>query len=81
MIELVKFTLSYDKQLLGLRDQELPYYTKWREGNQDVFLSRKLEQLYPSSYPSSIIPSWEVLRRDLQFAKKSGVFDRFKIKC
>lgn len=80
MVQLVKFAMSKDTELLHLRDQELPYYTSWRAGNKDVFLSKKMKELMPEEYPSCITPSWDVLRRDLRFAKDTGIFDRYKIK-
>jgi len=80
IIQLVKFAMSKDAELLHLKDMEMPFYTSWREGNKNVFLSQKLERLMPGVYPGCITPSWDVLRKDLKFAKDSGIFDRYRIK-
>ncbi|XP_035705542.1 phenolphthiocerol synthesis polyketide synthase type I Pks15/1 isoform X2 [Folsomia candida] len=80
MLQLVRFATSKDSELLHLKEQEMPFYTSWRNGNKRIFYSKKLEKLIPEQYPSCITPSWDVLRGDLRFAKDSGVFDRYKIK-
>ncbi|XP_021946582.1 phenolphthiocerol synthesis polyketide synthase type I Pks15/1-like [Folsomia candida] len=79
MIQLVKFATSQE-ELLKLRDQKMPYYISWLNGNQNIFFSKKVASLMPEEYPNCITPSWEVLRHDLRHAKDTGIFDRHKIK-
>ena len=80
MIQLVRFATSQEEELLKLRDQKMPYYTSWLNGNKNIFFSTKLATLMPNEYPACITPSWEVLRNDLKYARDTGIFDRYKIK-
>jgi len=79
MIQLVKYTLSKESTLLHLKEKEVPFYAAWKQGNKNIFWSKKLAQFMPN-YPKCITPSWEVLRKGLKTAKDTGVFERFSIK-
>ncbi|XP_021946548.1 phenolphthiocerol synthesis polyketide synthase type I Pks15/1-like [Folsomia candida] len=80
MIQLVKFAMTQEQELFKLRDDKMPYYVSWLNGNDRVFMSKKLQNLMPEEYPNCITSSKEILRRDLRHARDTGVFDRYKIK-
>lgn len=77
MVQLAKFAGSFQEKLFALEEVGLIF--NWLQGNKNILWSKKLETHLPTEYPSSIISSWDILKRDLIHAKDAGVFDRFKI--
>ncbi|CAL8148663.1 unnamed protein product [Orchesella dallaii] len=64
------------------RDEELvahytssPVLSKWLEGAEDFWVSKKLQKLAPS-FAQSLEGTMEVLERDILFAKKQGWFQK-----
>jgi thioester reductase-like protein/acyl carrier protein len=78
---------EFVKSMIASREKDLEMFAdymsapllKWLEGDKEVFLSKKLVKFCPN-YPSSIKPTWEFLKKDLQYAKDTGIFDKFGIK-
>ncbi|CAL8148649.1 unnamed protein product [Orchesella dallaii] len=76
-VDLTSFHANFYK-----RDEELvahytssPVLSKWLEGAEDFWVSKKLQKLAPS-FAQSLEGTMEVLERDILFAKKQGWFQK-----
>ncbi|XP_021967558.1 probable polyketide synthase 30 [Folsomia candida] len=80
MNEYIRQILEYEDDRRRILEEPPAFYMPFLQGKKDITWSKKLAHFIPDIYPSMIIPSWDILRRDLTLAKKSGVFDKYRIK-
>lgn len=79
MNEFIKHAIGYESDHRKLLDNPPAFYVPFLRGKKDITWSKKLARFIPDVYPSKIIPSWDILRKDLALAKKTGIFDKYKI--
>lgn len=80
MNEYIKQITQYESERRRYLDEPPAQYLLFLRGKKDITWSKKLAKVIPDIYPSKIISSLDILRNDLNVAKKTGIFDKYQIK-
>ncbi|XP_035710254.1 phenolphthiocerol synthesis polyketide synthase type I Pks15/1 isoform X2 [Folsomia candida] len=80
MHEFIKQIIEYQIYVDKVEERPPGFYLPWLQGKKNITWSKKLAQFIPDVYPSKIMSSWDVLKKDLATAKRNGIFDRYRIR-